>query len=118
MKFRNGYEILVVFHNEDGVISGISTMYEDFELEPGQMLVFEFDGSYHFNVYVIGTDFSEIEYLPIVHHLQQTRPRDGTCSPLNSNSTLYVYFTVGTLYVTDLIFFRVVNVQKGGLMNL
>ena len=86
LKFWNGYEIPVVFHREEGVISGLSTLYEDFELEPGQMLVFEFDGSYHFNVYGIGTDFSEIEYPQVVHHLQQTRPRDGTCSPLNCKS--------------------------------
>ena len=67
-------------------------MYDDFELEPGQMLVFEFDGSCHFNVNVIGTDFLEIEYPRVTHQLQQTGPRDGACSPLNSNSSVYVFF--------------------------
>ncbi|WOH00528.1 hypothetical protein DCAR_0519894 [Daucus carota subsp. sativus] len=40
------------------------------------MLVFVFDGSSHFNVYVIVTDLSEIEYPRVAHQLQQTRPRD------------------------------------------
>ena len=115
LKFRNGYEIPVVFHREEGVISGLSTLYEDFELEPGQMLVFEFDRSYHFNVYGIGTDFSEIEYPQVAHHLQQTRPRDGTCSPLNCKSIWFFNFFVGTVWFIDLILFLLVNVKKEGL---
>ena len=105
-----------MLNEEKGTIFGLSTLYEDFDLEAGQMFVFEFDGSSHFNIYVIGTVLSEIEYPLVAHQLQQTRPRDGPCSPLNYNTSLYVYFIVGIVYVIDLIFILLVNiVQKGGL---
>ncbi|WOG94498.1 hypothetical protein DCAR_0313794 [Daucus carota subsp. sativus] len=55
LKFRNGYEIPTVFNHEKGTFCGFSTMYDDFLFEVGQMLVFEFDGSCDFNVYVIDT---------------------------------------------------------------
>ena len=52
-------------------------MYEDFLFEVGQMLVFEFDGSCDFNVYVIDTDLTEVEYPPVLHHTQSGHPRVG-----------------------------------------
>ncbi|XP_017242986.1 uncharacterized protein LOC108215138 isoform X4 [Daucus carota subsp. sativus] len=75
LKFRNGYEIATVFNHETGTFSGLSTMYEDFLFEVGQMLVFEFDGSCDFNVYVIDTDLTEVEYPPVLHHTQSGHPR-------------------------------------------
>ena len=79
LKLRNGYQIPIVFNDEKGTFFGLSPLYDDFGFEAGQMLVFEFDGSCHFNVYVIGSDLVEIVYPPVVHHMQNNvgRPRVG-----------------------------------------
>ncbi|WOH06079.1 hypothetical protein DCAR_0625502 [Daucus carota subsp. sativus] len=76
LKFRNGYEIPVSNFEEGGLIYGISSLYEDFEMEPGQLLVFEYDGQSGFNVYVIGKNLVEIDYPLLVHETQKTRPRN------------------------------------------
>ena len=78
-------------HNdENGTISGLSTVYADLDLKVGEMLVFEFDGSMHFNVYVIGTDLLEIEYPCVVHQFQKTRPRNGISLPLKYHTRFLV----------------------------
>ncbi|XP_063936677.1 uncharacterized protein LOC108227884 [Daucus carota subsp. sativus] len=74
--FRNGYEIPVVLDEERGTLSGLSTLYDDFELIGGQMLLFDFNGCSGFNVYVIGTDLREIDYPSVVHCMQNKRPRN------------------------------------------
>ncbi|WOG90789.1 hypothetical protein DCAR_0310034 [Daucus carota subsp. sativus] len=76
LKFLNGYQIPVMRNEEKGTLSGLSTVYADFDLKAGEMLVFQFDGSSNFNVYVIGTDLLEIEYPCVVHHFQRTPPRN------------------------------------------
>ncbi|WOH03395.1 hypothetical protein DCAR_0622792 [Daucus carota subsp. sativus] len=50
-------------------------LYEDFALKGGEMLVSEFNRSTDFNVYVIGTNLTEIRYPNIVHCMQKKRPR-------------------------------------------
>ena len=50
---------------------GVQCLYEDFELEGGEMFLFEFNGSDGFNVYIIGKDFCEIDYPQKVHQLQK-----------------------------------------------
>ena len=77
MKFRNGYELPVYFSDDQWTISGVSNLYEDFGLNGGEMLLFEFNGKSDFNVYVIGSNLTEIEYPNIVHYLQKNRPRVG-----------------------------------------
>lgn len=71
LKFRNGYELPVVLNAEHSTVCGLSTLYDDFELRGGEMLVFEFDGVSGFNVHVIGNDNLEIEYPNLVHHMQR-----------------------------------------------
>ena len=80
--FRNGYEIPVVLDEERGTLSGLSTLYDDFELIGGQMLLFDFNGCSGFNVYVIGTDLREIDYPSVVHCMQNKRPRNGNTYPI------------------------------------
>lgn len=77
LKFRNGYEIPVNLNDDDWTIYGVSNLYEDFGLNGGEMLVFEFNGKSDFNVYVIGSDLTEIQYPNIVHHMQKNRPKLG-----------------------------------------
>ena len=52
-------------------------MYDDFELEGGEMLIFEVNGIFDFNVYIIGLDLTEIEYPNVVHYMQNSHPRVG-----------------------------------------
>ena len=75
--FRNGYEIRVKFDAEEGTFYGVSDMYDDFELEGGEMLLFEYNGISGLNVHVIGQDLTEIEYPNVVHHMQKIEPRVG-----------------------------------------
>lgn len=77
LKFRNGYELPVDLNDDDWTMYGFSTLYEDFGLNGGEMLLFEFTGKTDFNVYVIGSNLTEIKYPNIVHYLQKNRPRVG-----------------------------------------
>lgn len=77
LKFRNGYEKRVVFNKDRGTLYGLFPIFYDFNFEGGEMLVFEFNGSRDFNVFVIGKDLREIEYPSIVHFSQKKRPRVG-----------------------------------------
>lgn len=91
LKFLNGYQILVMHNEEKGAVTGISTLYADLDFKAGEMLVFEFDGSSNFNVYVIGTDLLEIEYPVVVHHFQKTPPRNGMPLTLMHDSSFKLY---------------------------
>ena len=77
LKFRNGYELPVDLSADDWTLYGLSKLYEDFGLNGGEFLVFEYNGKNDFNVYVIGSDLIEIEYPNVVHYLQKNRPRVG-----------------------------------------
>ena len=66
------------FNKETGRVMGLSTLIEDFDLDGGEMLVFEYFGGSIFYVYIIGRDSTEIDYPPIVHSSQKTKPRTGT----------------------------------------
>ncbi|XP_063947046.1 uncharacterized protein LOC108213909 [Daucus carota subsp. sativus] len=107
LKFLNGYQIPVMRNEEKGTLSGLSTVYADFDLKAGEMLVFQFDGSSNFNVYVIGTDLLEIEYPCVVHHFQRTPPRNGMPSTVKHDTSLdfYVIVYLTVLIYKQLIFF-------------
>uniref|UniRef100_A0A162A3Z5 Uncharacterized protein n=1 Tax=Daucus carota subsp. sativus TaxID=79200 RepID=A0A162A3Z5_DAUCS len=75
LKFRNGYEKTVVFNEETGTFYGLFSIFYDFNLEGGEMLLFEFNGSRDFNDLLIGLVLREIEYPNIVHYMQKKRPR-------------------------------------------
>ena len=115
LKFLNGYQILVMHNEEKGAVTGISTLYADLDLKAGEMIVFEFDGSSNFNVYVIGTDLLEIEYPAVVHHFQKTPPRNGMPFTAVSNCMLMVYLTILIFRQINLVFIVLVNVEKVGL---
>lgn len=90
LKFRNGYEIAVVCKNERGSLLGVFSIFEDFGLEGGKMLLFEYNGVRDFNVFVIGKDLTEIIYPNIVHFTQNRRPRTGT----DASSVLSLFCSV------------------------
>ena len=56
LKFRNWYEIPVVLNEDTGTIYALFSIFYDFNLKGGEMLLFEFNGSRDFNVFVIGND--------------------------------------------------------------
>ena len=115
LKFRNGYEIPVSIFEEGGLIYGISSLYEDFEMEPGQLLVFEYDGQSGFNVYVIGKNLVEIDYPLLVHETQKTRPRNGMFFDFKSNTFFILLFMAFLLYWFLKVYMFLVNVKSGGL---
>nr|XP_017215255.1 PREDICTED: uncharacterized protein LOC108193204 [Daucus carota subsp. sativus]XP_017215256.1 PREDICTED: uncharacterized protein LOC108193204 [Daucus carota subsp. sativus] len=73
--FRNGYELPVKFTKDTGIIKGMQTLYQDFDLTAGEMLLFEYNGMTDLNVYVIGKDKREIDYPHLVHSTQKRVPR-------------------------------------------
>ncbi|KAK1398582.1 hypothetical protein POM88_008445 [Heracleum sosnowskyi] len=74
LKVRTGYEFSVDFDKRKQRISGLSLFYKNFGLKGGESLVFEYCGGYNFNLFILGDDFSEIEYPSIVHHFQTCQP--------------------------------------------
>lgn len=75
--FRNGYELPVKFTKDTGIIKGMQTLYQDFDLNAGEMLLFEYNGMTDLNVYVIGKDKREIDYPHLGHSTQKRVPRVG-----------------------------------------
>lgn len=78
LEFRNCYRVEVTFIYDLGKLLGIQCVYDDFDLEGGEMLLFQYNGQDGFNVYLIGRDFFEAEYPDIVHRLQISHPRRGS----------------------------------------
>lgn len=74
LKLRNGFLVPVDFDKRRGILKGLSSLYEKFNLNGGEMLVFEYYGRVHLNVYVLGTDCCEIEYPMVVNDFQQCNP--------------------------------------------
>ncbi|WOH08666.1 hypothetical protein DCAR_0728110 [Daucus carota subsp. sativus] len=77
LRFRNGYEIPIVYNVTKGTLVGLSTLYQDFGLKGLEFLIFEFDGCSNLNAYVVGTNLIEIEYPRVVHRMRTKRPRVG-----------------------------------------
>lgn len=66
LKLRNGYVQSVELDLVNYVMKGVLGFFKNFELKGGEVIVFEYFGRSQFNVYIIGTDFSEIRYPDIV----------------------------------------------------
>ena len=77
LKLRNGYIIPVKFDKSKGILKGLMWFFKQFELKGGEILLFEYFGRYNINVYILGTNCSEIRYPDIVHYLQQSSSRIG-----------------------------------------
>ncbi|WOG95382.1 hypothetical protein DCAR_0414698 [Daucus carota subsp. sativus] len=75
LEFRNEYRLEVSFNKHLGKFSSVQCLYADFDLEGGELFVFEFNGVDGFNVYLLGRDFCEVDYPEKVHALQKSRPR-------------------------------------------
>ncbi|WOH08668.1 hypothetical protein DCAR_0728112 [Daucus carota subsp. sativus] len=74
LEFRNGYRVQITFSYDLGTFLGIQCLYDDFDLEGGELFLFQYNGVDGFNVYLIGRDFCEIDYPAIVHRSQNCRP--------------------------------------------
>ncbi|KAK1399862.1 hypothetical protein POM88_009725 [Heracleum sosnowskyi] len=88
---RNGYRLPVDFDQRRGILKGFLWFFNHFDLKGGEMLLFEYYGRYDLNVYIIGTNCSEIEYPHIVHHLQTCHPRRVT---LGNGGWRFVFFVI------------------------
>ncbi|WOH14957.1 hypothetical protein DCAR_0934487 [Daucus carota subsp. sativus] len=71
LKLRNGYILRVEVDAVKCELKGVLWFFNDMELEGGEVLLFEYFGRFKFNVYILGRNGSEINYLDKVHCLQQ-----------------------------------------------
>lgn len=95
LRLRTGYEFWVDFDKGKQKLKGMSLFFKHFNLKGGESLVFDYCGGYNFNVFILGSDFSEIDYPSIVHHYQR-------CSPVEGLNFIPVYFG----FLSCLYFFR------------
>ncbi|KAK1397958.1 TF-B3 domain-containing protein [Heracleum sosnowskyi] len=71
---RTGYRLPVRFNPDKGTLDGLLPLYRDLGLNGGELLVFEYYGRFDMNLYVIGSNSSEIDYPHMVHDLQTCKP--------------------------------------------
>ncbi|KAK1395837.1 TF-B3 domain-containing protein [Heracleum sosnowskyi] len=95
---RNGYRLPVDFDRRRGILKGFLWFFNHFDLKGGEMLLFEYYGRYDLNVYIIGTNCSEIEYPSIVHHLQTCHPGRVT---LGNGGWRFLFFVDPTVSLVD-----------------
>ncbi|WOG81910.1 hypothetical protein DCAR_0101066 [Daucus carota subsp. sativus] len=69
LKLRNGYIQHVELDFVNCHMKGVLCFFKIFELKGGDLIMFEYFGHCKFNVYIIGTDCSEIRYPDIVNYL-------------------------------------------------
>lgn len=69
LKLRNGYIQYVELDFVNCHMKGVLCFFKIFELKGGDLIMFEYFGHCKFNVYIIGTDCSEIRYPDIVNYL-------------------------------------------------
>lgn len=66
LKLRNGYIQPVELDLVNCNMKGVSGFFKFFDLKGGELIMFEYFGRSKFNVYIIGTNLSEIRYPDIV----------------------------------------------------
>lgn len=82
LKLRTRYLLPLDLDKRRGVLQGFCEFYNNLRLKGGEFLVFEYYGHFGLNVYILGSNCSEIEYPPIVHENQ-------TCNPLRGNISAF-----------------------------
>lgn len=97
---------------------GIQCLYDDFDLEGGELYLFQYNGVDGFNVYLIGRDFCEIDYPEIVHRSQNCRPRKGTLSKMRVILFQSKKTTTGLIGFVLILNHCLVSLQKGGLHGI
>ncbi|KAK1377744.1 hypothetical protein POM88_024488 [Heracleum sosnowskyi] len=66
LSIRNGYKLLVNFDKSESLLVGMHSLFTEFALKGGEILLFEYCSRQLFNVYIIGKHGSEINYPRIV----------------------------------------------------
>lgn len=74
---RNGYCIWLNFDKVNKHFTGLRAFYEDFSINAGHTLLFEYYGDFEFKVCIVDLYGSEIEYPFTVHELQKCQPSHG-----------------------------------------
>ena len=62
LKLRNGYILPVQIDLVSSEMMGLLCFFKHFDLKGGEYMIFEYFGRFKFNVYIIGSDGSEIRY--------------------------------------------------------
>ena len=118
LEFRNGYRVQITFSYDSGTFLGVQCLYDDFNLEGGELFLFQYNGVDGFNVYLIGTDFSEIDYPAIVHGSQNSRPRKGTLPIIRVSLFQCEKTTTDYIFLVLILNKCLVSLQKGGLHGI
>lgn len=69
LHLRNGYNLPVQIDLVNSKMTGLLCFFKHFELKGGEYLLFEYFGRFKFNVYIIGTNGSEIQYPDLINCL-------------------------------------------------
>lgn len=77
LNLRNGYVLPLRLDYNTGVLNGFLVFFMELELKGGEFMLFEYFGRYNFNVYLLGTNGTEIDYPHTVHYMQRRLPRAG-----------------------------------------
>ncbi|XP_063942419.1 uncharacterized protein LOC108208451 isoform X2 [Daucus carota subsp. sativus] len=62
LQLRNGYILPVQIDLVSSEMMGLLCFFKHFDLKGGEYMIFEYFGRFKFNVYIIGSDGSEIRY--------------------------------------------------------
>ncbi|XP_017257239.1 uncharacterized protein LOC135148051 isoform X1 [Daucus carota subsp. sativus] len=92
LKLRNGYVLPVKFDHSRGVFKGLLCFFKHFKLNGGELLVFEYFGRYNINVYILGSNLSEIKYPDFKFNMPESPPRLVT---LGDGGWRFVWFNSG-----------------------
>ena len=77
LKLRNGYVIPVEFDMSKGILNGVLCFFKYLELKGDEWLLFQYFGRYYINVYVIGSNCSEVNYPYIIDPFKECIPQLG-----------------------------------------
>ncbi|XP_063938707.1 uncharacterized protein LOC135148264 [Daucus carota subsp. sativus] len=75
LNLRSGYVLPLRLDYNTGVLNGFLVFFMELELKGGEFMLFEYFGRYNFNVYLLGTNGTEIDYPHTVHYMQRRLPR-------------------------------------------
>ena len=78
LTMKNGHRMYVVYDRVNRKLSGMRKLFNDFGLIGGEILIFQYVDGSNFNVYIIGSDCSEIDYAPFEKVVETSSEFFGT----------------------------------------
>ena len=77
LKLRNGFVVPVELDRSKGVLNGVLCFFKYLKLKGDEWLLFEYSGRYYLNVYIIGSNCSEMNYPDVIDPFKECIPQLG-----------------------------------------